>query len=370
MKTKNKTQIVSVLALALALGLAVPAGAFVNDAFAVDETQAGKTQAEERQVWTRETQARETQTVDSLASLAALYRRTQDSAELEDFREREGILSGLKIFETVLLQPADEMLQNSNLDEPAQGSKLWYNDLSEATKTAIAGQPLVVAISVLKQDSLYERNKEFAVAVDGLENLMNTAVGLMIPQLMEDFPDNEAWKTGKVDLSELLQMANSTVEAHYEAYMTMLDLEAEFTTKSTADGRMELDTALMERDFTPSELSEMYAAYAAAVEDVAPDLLEGLPIYSNDVDVPNVGGTGESGNNNMQKPAGNGAGVVGNLSAGGDVSDVKVPATGIVGLLEDGSIDVGMACIMVTTVVAVLVGGGLVARLYLGRKIK
>lgn len=346
MKSVNKTRVLAALALAFTLGVAVPvAGA---SAVAGDDAEVSTQSSDDEAT-------NETAQASYVSSLADLYQRINDRTAFKEYREFRPIAGAIVVYDA--LSEKVENIQQAADQLGLKTTENYYEKLSDATKTAVGSKSIFDSLTQLKADALYTSNADFKSVVDSFETELAAAktkltgwlkanssteaatIDAMTPaQLMEAVAKAmgvDQIGSSSTDLEEFFDNIADLLKSNkYADFLVLYQIE-EFLDQytKTEGGKTVLDTAAMNAaEGGDKGWTLVYQMYGAVANIIDPTVLDGLASLS----LPNT--------------------------------SVGTPDSGLVEMIENGSIDKGTVFIIIAGAVATIAGGSALAKLYLKRK--
>lgn len=346
----SRKSVFAMLALVMMLGVAMPSvGAFASDGTLEALDAGGKTD---------DTNTETTTDADSTAleasyvlSFAELFSRVQTGAGFKEYRDNAPLVDAYITFlnasatAKTVLEDIDKYsagglhIAIKNDDDQTFQSD-WNTKLSADTKTKINNVQFYNAIATLKQDPLYTTDAEFKKFIDGEEAAINAAKAVIVEKLSAVYP-TEATTIQGMSMNELLKKFDAYMKTE-EKFASWLALALyddvlvnEGLVVTASDGTKMLNTVEITKKYEEDKIVTAYAKYAAVAVQVDPEAAKGLAAYK----LPQTG-----------------------------VETPEAPDTGLVAMIEEGSIDMGLVVMVVLSAVVAIAGVGFVAKLYVKHK--
>lgn len=328
----NKGQVLAVLALGLALGLAMPAAAYAEEVepteptvVNVDETDGAEgepeTQAEESTVGGGVNDGEEAVSQDVAENLTELVGRIKERESFADYRKVLPMVKNATTIEAAIVKVEDL---------PDDNGFFTWEGLSDEEKTAMQGKTLYEAVQYIKEQPIYTSNTNVKMMVDAILETVDTAKAALIEEVKVNFPDKAA-EADEMSLAELVETAKS-----YTSYADYAALAAAMT---KIDGFDAGEDGLTEDEvkglYNSSEAAMMlaYNAIATAALKIDETVMDGLMSY----ELP-------------------------------ETSAPESPNTGSVDAYDVNALDMALITTLAAGSLATLGGAALVAKLYLCHK--
>ncbi len=319
MKIKeHKTQILSALALAFMLGLAVPGAVFAEGG----DTEAGiSAQAESGD------KTDDKKVMDLPESVATLYGRIKDGGSFKDYLSMKALIENtVKIQKSALLSNATDWANNTECTSASGTAGKVSTWISTETKDALKDKKVYEVLTVLKSDAIYDTNTAYKKIVDGLNTNYTTWNPIEIAQLKLAAP--EVTGIDGMSLQKLVEVAVGLPK--YEKSATLITsmefLENAIQTDGTVSVKA-LEALYKDEDDLMLHYANMLNAAVAIDKDVADGLFQ-LP----------------------------------------KTSAPTAPGTGILDWIENGAMDLSTLILVVSVAVASVAGLAILVRLYTKKK--
>lgn len=344
---EHKTQILAALALALALGVAVPGAVFASEGTAEEGDAGIELLATDGEGANDEGDGAgvaddEKKTLGLQESVIELYDRVYERESFEGYRDAEDLVGEVISAQKYSMVSAQYWLEHMNTSSTI-GEEVWaWSLVGQSTKDKIGDKLIYEVLDDLKADSAYTNNEGYKKVVDNAVTLATASATNIAKELNAMFPDDTA-EIAKMDLAELVEKAETLED--FDKYLNLYESMAflngltEATTESEGHPVVSKDK-LAAKYKTNDQLAALTLEYdaflkaAMAIDDTVAEGLYQLPV---------TGAPAED-----KKP--------------------DAPDTGIVNWIESGALDMGTLTLIVSAVVAGIAGMGLIAKLYLKHK--
>ena len=341
----TKKSVFAMLALAMMLGVAVPsAGAFASEGtLEVQNAGDGETTDEKTEGTALE--------ASYVLSFAELYNRVQTSESFKEYRDNKPLVDAYvvlvnassnakMVLEDVPGYSAGGVHIKVGDDKDKTFKSEWNTKLSDTTKTAISNVKFYNAIATLKKDPLYSSDAKFKKFIDDEEISINAAKAVVVQKLSAAYP-TEAATIQAMSLDDLMKKFDEYVkgEENFAPWLVLSAADDELADEgfvtTTADGTKILNTTEMMKKYNEDKIAEGYIAYATAAAQIDPEATKGLAPYK----LPDT-----------------------------SVGTPEAPDSGLISMLEEGSVDVGVMVTVILAAVATIAGAGFIAKLYIKHK--
>ncbi len=348
---EHKTQVLAALALALALGIAMPGAVFADGGDVVEGDNAGIEALAEGDEDGIETQAAEGENQEGdgageaddekalglTESIVELYDRINNSDTDSKFagyqKSVDLIVNTQKIEKSVLLKDAETWAKETDCYSANGMAGELHTWLDTGTKTALAGKKVYQVIDALKADEEYTTNTGYKKIVDEVASEYDTLSKAELAQIKVAMPGLNV--TENTDFAEMVNLVTSS--ATYAKYAALYNSQA-FLWRAVNDGKVNAET--LDAIYSDEDLQKNYLVMANAANAIDDAVMTGL---DSSWKLPQTG-------------------------PDEDKTDVKTPDTGIVGLFESGALDMTTLTLIASVAVASIAGIALIAKLYLKHK--
>lgn len=324
-----KKQILAVLALALALGMAVPGAVFASEGTADEAGIEALAEGSEGANGSEDGAGDKEETLSLVESIVELNTRIQTRTTFDTYRKAaDKLIANMQGLSEYTLNAKTAMEKTTS----GVGEKTLWAALSTETQNAIKEKTYYDALNYIKT----QNGTDYTTVKSKVDSLLSVATG-EISTIRTEAPKVQTGLTLAADLApeKLIEAVEEGIP-NYEVYDKLYTALAFVREATPTSGTVTTENIKAKY---PNEGDQMkaYNQIALAALQIDGSVLEGLYTYK----LPNTSAPDT-------KP--------------------EAPDTGIVGMIESGALDLGTITLIVSVALASVAGLGLIAKLYLKHK--